>query len=305
MQYFFHLFIDWNPNPDIFTIPGINWPVRWYGLSWALAFIGSHFVMNRIYRTEGRTEKELDTLTLYIVLATIIGARLGHCLFYGPLFDVVNPVTGTVVQEGYLSHPLNLLKVYEGGLASHGGAIGILLGMWLYCRKTKESWLWIFDRLVVVVPFAGMCIRLGNLMNSEIVGKPTDMPWGFKFFQNQEDVINYNAHLIPIPARHPAQLYEAIFCLFLFVLFYWLWKKKRQDFGPGFMFGLLCVLLFIERFADEFLKENQEDFESRLPINMGQILSIPFILIGLFMMYRSFALLKKQRAQTEAITDAP
>lgn len=304
-QQLFHLFITWNPDPDIFTIPGINWPVRWYGLSWALAFIGCHFVMNRIYRTEGRTEKELDLLTLYIVLATIIGARLGHCLFYGPLFDEINPETGTVVNEGYLSHPLNILKVYEGGLASHGGAIGIITGMWLYCRKTKESWLWLFDRMIVVVPFAGMCIRLGNLMNSEIVGKPTTMPWGFKFMQDHDDLVNLNAHGIPIPVRHPAQLYEAIYCVFLFVLFYWLWKRKRQDFGPGFMFGAFCVLLFIERFVDEFFKENQEDFEQFLPINMGQILSIPFILIGIFMMYRSFGLLRKQREQTESLQDAP
>ncbi len=301
-----HLFINWNPDPDIFTIPGIDWPVRWYGLSWALAFIGSHFVMNKVYKTEGRTEKELDLLTLYIVLATIIGARLGHCLFYGPLFDVVNPATGSVVKEGYLSHPLNLLKVYEGGLASHGGAIGIIIGMWLYCRKTKESWLWLFDRLVIVVPFAGMCIRLGNLMNSEIIGKPTTVPWGFRFMQNPEDVINFNAHQVPIPPRHPAQLYEAIFCLFLFVAFYLLWKYRRQKYGPGFMFGLFCVVLFTERFIDEFLKEAQEDFEKTLPINMGQILSIPFILAGIYMVYRSFALLKKQQAQANAaLQDTP
>lgn len=273
--FMFDLIIHWNPSPEIFTIPGIDWPVRWYGLSWALAFIGSHFVMNRIYRTEGRTEKELDILTLYIVLTTIIGARLGHCLFYGPLFDEIDPVTNRIVQEGYLSHPLNMLKVYEGGLASHGGAIGIIIGMWLYCRKTKESWLWLFDKLIVVVPFAGACIRLGNLMNSEIIGKPTDVPWAFVFSS------------VDNQPRHPAQLYEAIYCVILFILFYWLWKHKRQAFGPGFMFGLFCVLLFIERFADEFLKENQESFENALPINMGQILSIPFILVGIWMMFRS------------------
>lgn len=269
------LFIHWNPNPDIFTIPGIDWPVRWYGLMWALAFIGSHFFMNRIYRIEGRTEKELDTLTLYVIAGTILGARLGHCFFYGPFFDVIDSKTGMIISEGYLSHPLNILKVYEGGLASHGGAIGILIAMWLYCRKTKESWLWLFDKIVVVVPLASMLIRFGNLMNSEIIGTPTNVPWAFIF---------ESVDKLP---RHPAQLYEAIFCLFLFILMYWLWKNKRDRFAPGFMFGLMCVLFFTERFLDEFVKENQEAFEAGMVLNMGQILSIPFVLVGLFMMWRA------------------
>jgi phosphatidylglycerol:prolipoprotein diacylglycerol transferase len=267
-------YIRWNPSPEIFTIPGIDWPVRWYGLTWALAFIASHFFMNRIFKAEGRSEKELDTLTLYIILGTIIGARLGHCLFYGPWFDEVN-AEGIVINEGYISHPLNMLKVYEGGLASHGGAIGIITAMILYCRKTKESWLWLFDRLVVVVPLASMSIRLGNLINSEIIGRVTDVPWAFIFVREDN-----------LP-RHPAQLYEAIFCFFLFVFMYWLWKNKRNSVGPGFMFGLLCILLFIERFVDEFFKENQAAFEGSLPINMGQILSIPFVIIGIVMVLRS------------------
>ena len=270
-------YITWDPSPEIFTIPGIDWPVRWYGLMWALAFIGSHLVMNRVYKAEGRTDKELDSLTLYIILGTIIGARLGHCLFYGPWFDEYDAY-GRVVNEGYLSHPLNILKVYEGGLASHGGAIGIIVAMWLYCRKMKESWLWLFDRLVIVVPFAGMCIRFGNLMNSEIIGTVTNVPWAFIFVQ--ED--HY--------PRHPSQLYEAIYCLLLFIVMYWLWKNKRDRFGPGFMFGFLCVVLFIERFVVEFYKEDQVAFESELAINMGQWLSIPFVLAGSIMMIRSFKL---------------
>ena len=255
------LFINWNPSPEIFTIPGIDWPVRWYGLSWALAFIGCHFFMNRIYKAEGRTEKQLDTLTLYIVLATVLGARVGHCLFYDFPY--------------YSTHPLDILKVYEGGLASHGGGIGILIGMWLYCRKTKESWLWLFDRLIVVVPFASFMIRFGNLMNSEIIGQPTDVAWAFVFHQVDE-----------LP-RNPTQLYEAIFYSFLFILFYWLWKNKRNDFGKGFMFGLFCLLMFSFRFLMEYMKENQEAFENAMPINMGQILSIPFVLAGIYMMFRA------------------
>jgi prolipoprotein diacylglyceryl transferase len=273
-------FINWNPSPEIFTIPGIDWPVRWYGLMWALAFIASHFFMNRIFKAEKRSEKALDTLTLYIILGTVLGARLGHCLFYGPWFDE-ELANGNII-EGYLSHPLNILKVYEGGLASHGGALGILSAMILYCRKEKESWIWLFDRLVVVVPLAAMCIRLGNLINSEIIGKVTDVPWAFIFVQEDN-----------LP-RHPAQLYEAIFCFFLFILMYWLWKNKRDKVGPGFMFGVLCVLLFTERFFDEFLKENQADFEGSMALNMGQWLSIPFVLIGAFMIWRSFKIKAKQ-----------
>lgn len=268
-------YITWNPSPEIFTIPGINWPVRWYGLTWAVAFIASHFFMNRVYKAEGRTEKALDTLTLYIILGTVIGARLGHCLFYGPWFDEFD-AAGNLINEGYLSHPLNMLKVYEGGLASHGGAIGIITAMILYCRKEKESWLWMFDRLVIVVPLAAMCIRIGNLINSEIIGRVTDVPWAFIFVQEDN-----------LP-RHPAQLYEAVFCFFLFIYMYWFWKNKRNTVGPGFMFGLLCVVLWIERFADEFFKENQVDFENSMALNMGQLLSIPFIIIGIVMIVRSY-----------------
>ena len=265
------LFITWNPSPDIFTIPFINWPVRWYGLSWAMAFIGCHFFMNRIFKAEGRTDKQLDSLTLYIIIATILGARLGHCLFYQP--------------EYYLANPLDILKIYEGGLASHGGAIGIIIGMWLYCRTTKESWLWLFDRLVVVVPFASFMIRFGNLMNSEIVGKQTDVSWGFKFLQNDDDLLNFERAGIPIPVRHPTQLYEALFYMILFVFFYWLWKTKRNSLGKGFTFGLFCVLMFAFRFLIEYLKEIQVSSEANQLINNGQLLSIPFVAIGLYMMW--------------------
>lgn len=268
-------YIHWDPSPEIFTIPGIDWPVRWYGLMWALAFIASFYFMNIVYKKEGRTDKELDMLTLYIIVGTIVGARLGHCLFYGPWFDEYSP-DGILIQEGYLSHPLNILKVYEGGLASHGGAIGIIIAMILYCRKTKESWLWLFDRLVIVVPLAGMFIRLGNLINSEIVGRVTDVPWAFIFARVDQQ------------PRHPAQLYEAIFCLILFIFMFWLWKAKRNKFGPGFMFGFFCVVLWIERFVDEFFKENQVAFEDSMSLNMGQWLSIPFIIVGAILMIRSF-----------------
>lgn len=273
-------YIHWNPSPEVFTIPGINWPVRWYGLLWAASFIGSHFVLNRVFKKEGRSEKDLDTLTLYMILGTVLGARLGHCLFYGPWFDQYDDF-GRLIEEGYLSHPLNMLKVYEGGLASHGGAIGIIISMWLYCRKTKESWLWLFDRMVIVVPFAGMCIRIGNLMNSEIIGHVTNVPWAFVFLSEDNQ------------PRHPAQLYEAIFCLFLFIYMYWFWKNKRDSVGPSYMFGFFCIVLWSERFLDEFLKENQAAFENGMSLNMGQLLSIPFILVGVYMIMRSKKLQKQ------------
>ena len=273
-----NLLIEWNPSKEIFTIPGIDWPVRWYGLMWAAAFIVSHFFMNRIYKKEGRTDKQLDTLTLYIIIGTVLGARIGHCFFYDP--------------DYYFAHLLDVLKVYEGGLASHGGAIGILIGMWLYCRKTKENWLWLADKLVVVVPIASMLIRIGNLINSEIVGKITTVSWGFKFPANDDDKINFETLGVPIPVRHPAQLYEAIFYFFLFIIMYWLWKNKREKVGPGFMFGIMCVCVFTFRFLIEFLKENQSSFENGLTLNMGQILSIPFVLIGSFMIWKSFRLKK-------------
>ncbi len=257
----------WDFDPVMFTVPGIDREIRWYGLFFALAFVFSHYIMNKVYKAENRSQEQLDILTLYIITGTIVGARLGHCLFYDPVY--------------YLTHPLDLLKVWEGGLASHGGAIGIITAMWLYCRKTKESWLWIFDRIILVVPLSGMLIRLGNLANSEIVGNETTVPWGVQFMRNYDDQLRLAHEGIAIPARHPAQVYEAVFCLFLFLLLFWLWKTKRQQFTKGSFFGLFCVLLFTERFIVEFFKIPQEGWEAGLPINMGQILSIPFIITGI------------------------
>lgn len=250
-------YIYWNPSPDIVVIPFINWPVRWYGLMWALSFIVSHYILSKVYKAENRKLQDLDNFALYIILGTIIGARLGHCLFYDAAY--------------YLTHPIDILKVYEGGLASHGGAIGIITAIWLYARKTKENIWWLLDRIVIVVPLAGMFIRIGNLMNSEIIGKPSNLPFAFIF-----------ASIDEIP-RHPTQLYEALYALLLFVFFFYLWKNKRKNYEPGYMFGLFSVLLFTFRFFIEFLKENQEAFENDLPINMGQILSIPFVIIGIYL----------------------
>ena len=268
-------FIHWNPSPDLWVIPGINWPLRWYGLSWAAGFLMCSYVMNRIFKAEHRTPKQLDRLTLNIIIGTVLGARLGHCLFYGPFFDVYD-AQGFLLEEGYLSHPLNILKVYEGGLASHGGAIGIILAMLWYCRKEKENWTWLFDRMVIVVPIAGACIRFGNLMNSEIIGSVTQKPWAFIF-----------ERVDPINPRHPSQLYEALFCVLLFVVLFWIWNKKQEVLKPGNLFAWFCIILFTERFINEFYKENQVTFENQLPLNMGQILSLPFIMTGIWIILRN------------------
>jgi prolipoprotein diacylglyceryl transferase len=230
--------------------------------------------MGKVFKVEHRPAKYLDILTIYIVAGTIIGARLGHCLFYEPAV--------------YLTDPIRIFKIWEGGLASHGGAIGIILAMWLYCRRTGESLLWLFDRITLVVPLSGMFIRMGNLMNSEIVGLPTNLPWGFKFIKGEDRPL-YEIHgLDAVPARHPSQLYEAIFCLFLVILMWSLWRYKRQVLPPGFMFGLFCVLLFTQRFIGEFFKEVQVSWENKIDLNMGQNLSIPFVVFGAFLMIYSY-----------------
>ncbi len=251
-------YIIWDVNPDIFTIPFIDHPVRWYGLSWAVGFILSQQVMYFIYKKEGRPLTEIDTLTTYLVVATIIGARLGHVLFYDPI--------------DYLQHPLRILAVWEGGLASHGGAVGIFIATYLFARKTKVPYLWILDRLAVVGALTGCCIRLGNLMNSEMIGVPTDVPWAFVFTSKD---------LVP---RHPAQLYEAIYCLILFAALFWVWNKFRERLKNGVMLSWFLIILFTFRFVDEFYKVSQEAFEDDWMLNMGQLLSIPFILAGVVLL---------------------
>ena len=185
-------YITWDINPDIFTIPIINHPVRWYGLFFALAFLISQQIMYFIYKKEGRPIAEVDTLTIYMVVATIVGARLGHVLFYDPIH--------------YFQNPLKIIMVWEGGLASHGGVIGVLIALYLFARKANVSYLWALDRISIVAALIFCIIRLGNLMNSEMIGIPTNLPWGFIF--TREDNI----------PRHPAQLYEAIHYLISFSL---------------------------------------------------------------------------------------
>ncbi|MDX5345637.1 MAG: prolipoprotein diacylglyceryl transferase [Hymenobacteraceae bacterium] len=262
-------YITWTVDPEIFRFG--SFAVRWYGLLFALAFVFGQRILARIYKAEGRTEQDVDIITIYMIVGTVIGARLGHVLFYQP--------------DYYLSHPIDILKIWEGGLASHGATVGILLALYLFSRKYKFDYMWVLDRIVIVVALGGALIRLGNLMNHEIIGKPTNLPWGFYFMRNNEVLNGMPVYELP---RHPTQLYESLVAFLLFVLLYWLWSKRKSLTPRGSLFGIFVTVLFSFRFLVEFLKEDQVDFEAAIPLNMGQWLSIPLILIGIFIMVRAY-----------------
>lgn len=268
------LFIDWEVSPEIFHLGGIS--VRYYGLLFALAFVFGYKVEERMFKSEGLPIAWLDKLWIYVAVATIVGARLGHCIFYDWAYYSQHPLEMILPVRFY---PEFEFTGYQG-LASHGAAIGIIAGLWYYSRKvSKKSIFWILDRAVIPIALAGFFIRMGNLMNSEIVGLPTDVPWGFRF-------VNSGMENPELP-RHPAQLYEAVcYLVSFFVLMYLYWRtdvKKRM----GFIFGAFLILIFTARFIIEFVKEVQEPWEIGMMLNMGQILSIPFICAGVFMLWYS------------------
>ena len=294
-------YITWNVDPVLFHLGSLQ--VRWYGLLWALGFLIGYFIMKRIYQREKMAEDALDKLLIYMLVSTVVGARLGHCLFYEP--------------DYYLSNPLKIFAVWEGGLASHGGAIGILIGLWLYVRSYNKSkkekndlqhinYIWILDRIVVAVCLVGALIRVGNVINHEIYGTPTSLPWGFVFMRGAEQfcgtVDNYtacNAWDAPCPPSewlpcHPTGLYEAFFCLVAMGILLWMYYKR--DLGhkqPGLMFGTFLVIIFGSRICIEFLKNVQVEFERNMVFDMGQWLSVPFVLIGIGMIVWSFVNRKK------------
>ncbi len=257
------LYITWNVDPDLFHLGGLT--VRWYGLLFALGFFFGYLILWKVFKKEGIPPALLDELTTYMVIGTVVGARLGHCLFYEPAY--------------YLSHPIEILKVWEGGLASHGAAIGIVLAILIFSKVRKRPFLWVMDRIVIVVALAGVLIRLGNLMNSEIFGVPTTLPWGFYFLRAS----NPEESLLP---RHPTQIYEALSYLIIFFILRWYYYKKDGRTPNGFLFGLFMFLVFGMRFLIEFLKEPQVTFERTMTLDLGQSLSIPLILAGIgFMLY--------------------
>ena len=263
------LIINWNVDPEIFrvTVLGHVLAVRWYGLLFASGFVLGYYIMRKMFRNEGLSDELLDRLTVYTAIGTIVGARLGHCLFYEPQY--------------FLSHPIEILKVWKGGLASHGAAIGILIALWLFVRKEKKPFLWVIDRVVIVVALAGCLIRLGNLCNSEIYGVETSLPWGFVFLQNGERV-----------PKHPTQIYEALAYLATFFILLRIYWKNKGKYAYGLTFGLFLIMVFAFRFLVEFVKEEQVPFEKGMSLNMGQLLSIPFVLAGIALLL--YALLHKK-----------
>lgn len=360
-------YIIWNGSPEIFSFG--SFALRWYGLFFALGFLISQQILYYIYKKEGKPEKDVETLTIYMVVATILGARLGHVIFYQP--------------EIIWEDPLGIFLPFEfdpfrftglQGLASHGGAFGILFALWLYSRKNKpgQSYFQVVDRIVILVALTGALIRLGNYFNSEIIGLPTDKNWGVVFVNrftesiqdkraDREGIIasveyhrNDSLPVLPegrIPlniyiffnkgtseiqadrlaentagnllynaldehfdaskkmdvelalqkdgtyaaristygiARHPAQLYESIACVILFILLYWVWSLYKEKLPPGRLLGIFLIWCFGLRFIFEYLKENQVEFENDLPLNMGQILSIPLIIAGIIILVLSY-----------------
>jgi phosphatidylglycerol:prolipoprotein diacylglycerol transferase len=262
------LFVTWDVNPEIFNIGGYS--LRYYSVLFVTGLLLCWFILNNIYKKEGISENTFNKLFIYCFLGIVLGARLGHCLFYQP--------------DYFLKHPLEIILPFSfhngkfkftgyQGLASHGGALGLIIALILYSRRTGQNIVKTLDYIATVTPLSACFIRLGNLMNSEIIGKATDVRWAFIF-----------VHVDNIP-RHPAQLYEAIAYFIFFIITIVIYLLYRRNMNPGFMFGLTLTLIFLFRFFVEFLKERQVDFEGSMTLDMGQLLSIPFILIGIYFMF--------------------
>ncbi len=252
--------IIWRVDPTAFEIGGF--PVRWYGLLFAGGFLVALWILRWMYRKAHQPSGDLDIFFLYVVVGTLIGARLGHFLFYEPWLLV--------------SRPWEILQIWKGGLASHGATVGILLAIYLYSsRRPGEPYFWVLDRAVTVIALAGAFIRLGNLFNSEILGRPTNLPWAFVF------------PAVDMYPRHPAQLYEALFCLLLFTGLMAYYLKHRGHPPRGTMIGAFLILLFVFRFLVEFVKEPQTPLALGWPLQVGQLLSLPFVLLGFYWLRRS------------------
>lgn len=277
-------YITWDISPEIFSIGSFS--IRWYGLLFAMGFLIGQRIMAHIFLKEGLKETLLDSLLLTMVIATVLGARIGHFAFYEPSVFVTNP--------------LQIITPPFAGLASHGAIVGIILALYIYGKVKKIHFLWVADRIVITVAFAGFCIRMGNLMNSEIVGKVTDVPWAF-LFMKLTDFGNFSK----LP-RHPSQLYEAIACIILCVILFQIWRRYKTNTPQGLLLGVFFVWVFGLRFLIEFTKENQVAFENEMPYNMGQLLSIPAILLGvifLIIAYRNKN--KEQRIFTDDLAEKP
>ena len=265
------LSINWNPDPELFNLFG-SIPIRYYGLLWVVGIALAYAIVHRQYHDRKIDEKTFEPLFFYCFFGILIGARLGHCLFYQPDY-YLNHFWEMILPVKFLPDGGWKWTGYEG-LASHGGTLGLIISLWMYCRKTKMHYMDVLDMIAVATPITACCIRLANLMNSEIIGMPTNVPWAFVFER---------VDMLP---RHPAQLYEAIAYFIFFLGMIYLYKKSDhgQKLHRGFFFGLCLTEIFVFRFFVEFLKENQVDFENTMTLNMGQWLSVPFVIIGIYFM---------------------
>lgn len=249
-------YFTWSLSPELISLGSLS--IRWYGILFSSGFVVGYYIMRWIYLRENKNIDDLDKLLWYLIAGTLIGARIIHIVFYEPNY--------------YFSNPLKILTFWEGGLASHGGTIGILISIYLYQRSKNYSYLWLLDRLSIPIALTAFCIRLGNFFNSEIIGTPSTVPWA---------VIFTKIDLIP---RHPAQLYEALVYLIIFIVLLTLYKKYKLNYKKGALFGVLLFSVFMSRFLIEFVKVKQENYDVELLLNTGQLLSIPFMIIGLVLL---------------------
>lgn len=279
------LSIVWDVDPILIHIG--NGGIRWYGLLWALGLYAAYLIQVKLYKHEHCPEEWTDSLFMWITIGTIIGARVGHCWFY-EWHQYGDPIQifgwNITYRNPYIEHPFDLIKVWEGGLASHGGAIGIILSAWLLNKKVfskrpeyHTSTLWILDRICIGACITGALIRLGNLMNSEIYGGPTDLPWGFIFVRDG----------MTVPC-HPTQIYEMLYCLVAFAILMPMYYKLQAYRREGLLIGVFFEIIFGTRFVLEFIKNDQEAFEADQLLNMGQLLSLPFILAGTYLIIRAY-----------------
>lgn len=284
-------FILWNPDTTALHLGPFD--VRWYGLCWLTGLAIAYFLVRWLYHDQRVKDEYFDPLLLYCFVGILMGARLGHCIFYEPhyfltswqhVIEMLLPirfVDGAPLAHGGMLYSLTggtvIFTGYEG-LASHGGTLGLMLALWCYYRRTHMNLWQVLDDIAIATPVTACLIRLGNLMNSEILGRVTDLPWGFYFVQAGPEMA--------AQPRHPGQLYEAIAYFLFFFVGWWLYRKHPQRVGSGYFFGLCLTLIFTFRFFIEFTKDIQVSFESSMPLDMGQILSIPFVVLGAWCMRR-------------------
>ncbi len=268
-------YITWDVDPELFTLLGRE--IRWYGLLWVIGLVVAVIIVQKIFEKENRPEKWFDSLFVYMMLGIILGARLGHCLFYDPAY--------------YLANPLKILAIWEGGLASHGGVLGIIIAVWLYSKRvTKKSMLWTFDRVIVPTGFTAAAIRIGNLMNHEIYGAVTEQPWGFRFIENISAWKQGAAPIFTEPS-HPTQIYEALIYLLVFAITMYMYWKTNAKQKQGLMLGVAMIIIFASRFFIEYIKLVQVPSEEAMRQNtgliLGQWLSIPFVVWGVWLVWNA------------------